>query len=64
MSIPVVNITKINKKKVLGLFNSYLDIVTSADEIYSFGSFQNRELAYERITSVWRVASPHAIAVP
>jgi len=57
-----VNVTKISKKKVLGIFNSSLEIFTSGEETFSFSGFPNRDLAYDRINSVWRVASPHANA--
>jgi hypothetical protein len=58
--IPIVNISKILKKKVLGLFNSSLEVRVGR-ETYNFTSFQQRDMAYERIMAVWRVSSPHAI---
>ena len=54
-----MDITKLIKKKVLGIFNSSLEIITT-DQTYSFCSLQQRDMAYERIFALWKVQSPHA----
>lgn len=59
MKIPIVDIKKITKKKVLGIFNSALEIVTN-DQTFYFCSIQERDTAYERIYALWKVSSPHA----
>ncbi len=59
VKIPIVDIKKIIKRKVLGIFNSALEILT-IDMNYNFCSFQDRDTAYERIFALWKVSSPHA----
>lgn len=49
-----MDITKIIKKKVLGLFNSSLEIITT-ELTYNFVSLQHRDMAYERIFALWKV---------
>jgi hypothetical protein len=62
VKIPIVDIKKIIKKKVLGIFNSALEIVTS-DQNYYFCSIQDRDTAFERIYALWKVSSPHAKSI-
>jgi len=54
-----VDIKRIIKKKVLGIFNSALELVT-VDQVLNFCSFQDRDTAYERIFALWKISSPHA----
>jgi hypothetical protein len=39
LKIALVNVTKILKKKVLGLFNSSIEILVGTDESYTFATF-------------------------
>eukprot|EP00347_Sterkiella_histriomuscorum_P002763 403366896 len=59
LRVPIIDIKKILKKKVLGLFNSALEIIT-IDQTLNFCSFQDRDLAYERIFALYKVSSPYA----
>ncbi|CDW86422.1 UNKNOWN [Stylonychia lemnae] len=57
--IPIVDIKKITKRKVLGIFNSAMEILT-IDQNFNFCSFQDRDTAYDRIFALWKVSSPYA----
>lgn len=60
IKIPIADITKLTKKKALGLFNSSLQIVTKL-KIYNFCSMTFRDEAYDRIFALWRVQSPYSL---
>lgn len=51
VKIPILEITKLNKRKVLGLFNSNLEIYT-VNRIFIFCSMPQRDEAYERISAL------------
>jgi len=54
VKVPIFEITKLTKKKALGLFNNALEIVT-VNKTFNFISMHFRDEAYDRIAALCRI---------
>jgi len=67
MKLKLEEIKAIQKKKVMKIFDSGILITAApasdepASTKYQFGSFENRDIAYKRISSLWQIKAPSEV---